>query len=90
MSNQCDTGYTCVTVPPREPAGTPIIETEGEPAPATAIDPTALANTGFDAFNGLMLGCALVAGGVVLRLNARRLQLRAAEGRRRHPSATAL
>ena len=69
---QCQTGYTCVTEP-RDPAGVPMtIETDGEPTPVTQLPN--LAETGMDVSGIAALGLSLVAAGVIMRWNARRLR----------------
>jgi len=75
---QCQTEYTCVTDPKDPEISTVTIETDGEPTPVTKLPD--LAETGMDVGGIAALGLSLVAAGVIMRWNARRL-------RRQHPVA---
>lgn len=67
---QCQSEYNCITVP--DPEVTVTIETDGDPTPVTQLP--ALAETGMDVGGIAALGISLVAAGIVLRWNARRLR----------------
>jgi len=69
---QCQTGYTCVTVPKGPEGSTMTIETDGDPTPVTQLPD--LAETGMDVSGIAALGLSLVAAGLIMRWNARRLR----------------
>ncbi|MDQ3146634.1 MAG: hypothetical protein M3R01_06815 [Actinomycetota bacterium] len=65
----CQTGYICVTVPPDVEPLTIVRETD-EVSPVTL---PSLASTGMDVIGYSALGISMVAAGLVLRWNARKL-----------------
>lgn len=66
----CETGYTCVTIPPDIVEGTTILRETDEVSPVTF---PSLASTGMDVVGYSALGVSMVAAGLVLRWNARKL-----------------
>ena len=68
----CETGYNCVTTPPPpdEVVGTTILRETDEVSPVTL---PSLASTGMDVVGYSALGLSMVAAGLVMRWNARKL-----------------
>ena len=66
---ECETGYTCVTPPPGV-EGTTIVRETDEESPVTL---PSLASTGMDVVGYSALGVSMVAAGLVMRWNARKL-----------------